>query len=241
MIDLFNPSPEHLALRELVRDFAEREVGPQAEAHDSQEKFNLPLFRRLGDLGLLGVTVSDDYGGSGMDAVAAVIVHEELAAQDAGFCLSYLAHSMLFANNLARNGEEGQKRKYLPRACSGRADRRHGHERAGRRHRRAGHAHHRSATATLRAQRRQDVDHQRRHQRWRARRRVSGLRAARRRRAQGAVAVLVEKGTPGFSLGQKHQGQAGHARLPHGGAGVRGLPGAGGEPGGRRGHAPCCT
>jgi isovaleryl-CoA dehydrogenase len=120
MIDLFNPSPEHLALRELVRDFAEREVGPQAEAHDSQEKFNLPLFRRLGDLGLLGVTVSDDYGGSGMDAVAAVIVHEELAAQDAGFCLSYLAHSMLFANNLARNGEEGQKRKYLPRACSGR-------------------------------------------------------------------------------------------------------------------------
>lgn len=56
----------------------------------SEEKFNAPLFRRLGELGLLGVTVSPDYGGSGMDATAACIVHEELSAADPAYCLSYL-------------------------------------------------------------------------------------------------------------------------------------------------------
>jgi len=117
--DLFNPSSEHAALRAMVRDFSEREVGPQAEAHDHAEQFNLPLFRKLGALGLLGVTVPEAYGGAGMDSVAAVIVHEELSAQDAGFCLAYLAHAMLFANNLARNGDEDQKQRFLPRACSG--------------------------------------------------------------------------------------------------------------------------
>ena len=119
MSDLFNPSSEHAALRAMVRDFSEREVGPQAEAHDHAEQFNLPLFRKLGALGLLGVTVPEAYGGAGMDSVAAVIVHEELSAQDPGFCLAYLAHAMLFANNLARNGDEDQKQRFLPRACSG--------------------------------------------------------------------------------------------------------------------------
>lgn len=119
MADLFNPSSEHRALRELVRSFAEREVDPQAEPSDREERFNRALFGRLGDLGLLGVTVEERFGGAGLDPVAAVIAHEELAAADPGFTLAYLAHSMLFANNLQVNGSDEQRRRYLPDACSG--------------------------------------------------------------------------------------------------------------------------
>jgi isovaleryl-CoA dehydrogenase len=119
MSDLFNPTAEHRALRELVRSFAEREVDPQAAASDQAEHFNIELFRRLGDLGLLGVTVEERFGGSELDPVAAVIVHEELSAADPGFALAYLAHSMLFANNLQVNGNDAQRAKYLPDACSG--------------------------------------------------------------------------------------------------------------------------
>ena len=97
-----------------------REVDPQAEASDQAERFNIELFRKLGDLGLLGVTVEERFGGSGLDPVAAVIVHEELSAADPGFTLAYLAHSMLFANNLQVNGNDEQRSKYLPDACTGR-------------------------------------------------------------------------------------------------------------------------
>ncbi|MFU8802936.1 MAG: acyl-CoA dehydrogenase family protein [Bradymonadaceae bacterium] len=119
MADLFNPSEEHGVLREMVRTFAEREVEPQAEEFDRTEQFNLELFRKLGELGLLGVTAPEEFGGSGMDATAAVIVHEELAAVDPGFCLAYLAHSMLFVNNLAVNGNDEQRARILPKSCSG--------------------------------------------------------------------------------------------------------------------------
>ena len=121
MADIFNPSAEHAALRQLVREFTEREVEPQAADADRSETFNLPLFRRLGDLGLLGITVPERFGGAGMDAVAAVIAHEELSASDPGFTLAYLAHSMLFANNLYQNGSDEQRERWLPAACSGRA------------------------------------------------------------------------------------------------------------------------
>jgi isovaleryl-CoA dehydrogenase len=119
MIDIFNPTEEHRALREMVRDFTEREVDPQAEAHDRTETFNVPLFRKLGELGLLGITVPEEYGGSGMDATAACIAHEELSAADPGFTLAYLAHSMLFVNNLVQNADEAQKKRWLPDVCSG--------------------------------------------------------------------------------------------------------------------------
>lgn len=119
MLDLYNPSEEHLALRQMVRDFAEKHVLPQAIEHDRQEKFNAALFGKLGGLGLLGITVPETYGGSGMDAVAAVIAHEELSAADPGFCLSYLAHSMLFVNNFFINANEEQRRRVLPKVCSG--------------------------------------------------------------------------------------------------------------------------
>ena len=119
MEDLFNPTPEHLALRQTLRRFAESEVEAQAAAHDRDESFNLPLFRKLGDLGVLGLTVPEAFGGAGMDAVAVALVHEELSAVDPGFALSYLAHSLLFANNLAVNGSDAQRAKYLPDVCSG--------------------------------------------------------------------------------------------------------------------------
>jgi isovaleryl-CoA dehydrogenase len=120
MTDPINPTDEHAALRRTMREFVEREVDPQAAEHDRTESLNVALFRKLGELGVLGITVPEKFGGSGMDAAAAVIVHEELAAADPGFTLAYLAHSMLFANNLYQNASDTQRARYLPDACSGR-------------------------------------------------------------------------------------------------------------------------
>ena len=117
--DIGNPTEEHTMLREMIRDFVQEEVEPQAHEHDKNEKFNVELFRQLGDYGLLGITVPEEYGGAGLDATAAVIANEEISASDPGFGLAYLAHSMLFVNNLAQNGSEEQKSRILPKVCSG--------------------------------------------------------------------------------------------------------------------------
>jgi isovaleryl-CoA dehydrogenase len=117
--DLLNPTEEHQMLRQTVREFVESEVESQAMEYDRKELFNLPLFKKLGELGLLGITVPDTYGGSGMDATAAVIAHEEISASDPGFCLAYLAHAMLCVNNVAVNANEEQKKRWLPQLCSG--------------------------------------------------------------------------------------------------------------------------
>jgi isovaleryl-CoA dehydrogenase len=117
--DLFNPTEEHAQLRSMLRSFVENEVDPQALQFNKEEKFNHSLFKRLGELGILGITVDPEYGGSGLDATAAVIAHEEIAAADPAFCLSFLAHSMLFANNLNQNGSYEQKMKLLFGACDG--------------------------------------------------------------------------------------------------------------------------
>jgi len=118
-MDLFNPTEEHSMLRRTVRDFVKNEVEPQALHHDRKEQFNLPLFRKLGELGLLGLTVPEKYGGTGLDALAAVIVHEEMSYSDPGFCLAYLAHAMLAVNNFAQNASEQLKSSMLPKLCSG--------------------------------------------------------------------------------------------------------------------------
>ena len=117
--DLYNPSESHQMLRDTIRAFVRAEVEEQALQFDREERFNLPLFRKLGDLGLLGITVPMDHGGSEMDAVAAVIAHEELSYADPGFALAYLAHSMLCVNNLAFNCNDEQKARFLPKLCSG--------------------------------------------------------------------------------------------------------------------------
>ncbi|MDA7845558.1 acyl-CoA dehydrogenase family protein [Euryarchaeota archaeon] len=118
-MDIANPSEEHLMLREMVRDWTQENVEPQAFEHDKHERFNLELLRSMGELGLLGISAQEEYGGAGLDATACAIVHEELSASDPGFALAYLAHSMLFVNNLAYNGTEEQKTRILPKVCSG--------------------------------------------------------------------------------------------------------------------------
>ena len=118
-MDIANPSEEHLMLREMVRDWTNEYVEPQAFEHDKHERFNLELLRSMGELGLLGISAPEKYGGAGLDATACTIVHEELSASDPGFALAYLAHSMLFVNNLAYNGTEAQKVRILPKVCSG--------------------------------------------------------------------------------------------------------------------------
>ena len=118
--DLYNPTPEHLALRETVARWAKENLDPQADAHDHSEELNVPLFRRLAtELGLFVVTVGEEYGGLGMDAVTAVIIHEELSRFDPAFTLSYLAHEELFVNNLYHSANAEQCARYLPKTIDG--------------------------------------------------------------------------------------------------------------------------
>ncbi len=119
-LDLFAPTPEHALLADTLREFVTREVEPQAAAHDHDETFNLALFRRAGELGLLGVTLPEEHGGAGLDATAAVQVCEALSTSDPGFALSVLAHAILFAQNLSVNGNELQTKQFLPDAAAGR-------------------------------------------------------------------------------------------------------------------------
>lgn len=117
--DLYNPTEEHKLLRETLSRFVEEEVEPQAAEYNRDERFNRPLFNKLGEMGLLGITVPDEWGGGGMDAVAAVIAHELLSTSDPGFALAYLAHSMLFVNNFYQNANDAQRKLYADKVCSG--------------------------------------------------------------------------------------------------------------------------
>jgi isovaleryl-CoA dehydrogenase len=112
-------SEEHRMLQSTVRQFSTQELTPCIEKLDHEEGFNLEAFKKMGDLGLLGITVSEEDGGAGLDAVAATLVMEEMGAADASTTLSYLAHSILCINQIASNGSAEQKKKYLPRLISG--------------------------------------------------------------------------------------------------------------------------
>ena len=118
-LDLFAPTPEHALLAETLREFVLREVEPQAADHDRDETFNVALFHKAGDLGLLGVTLPEELGGAGLDATAAVQVCEALSTADPGFALSVLAHAILFAQNVNVNGNETQRKHVLPKAATG--------------------------------------------------------------------------------------------------------------------------
>eukprot|EP00397_Hematodinium_sp_SG-2012_P020145 GEMP01020737.1.p1 GENE.GEMP01020737.1~~GEMP01020737.1.p1 ORF type:complete len:409 (+),score=89.31 GEMP01020737.1:64-1290(+) len=118
-VNLFSPTPEHAQFREMMRTFTANEVEPQALENNRNERLNLPLLKKLGELGLHGICVDDKYGGANMDPVATVIAHEELSYSDPAFCLAYLAHSLLFVHNLSVNGSEAQKLRYLPSTVSG--------------------------------------------------------------------------------------------------------------------------
>lgn len=112
-------SDEEKQLVEVCREFAKNELAPFAEKHDHEETFNINAFKKMGELGLLGITADPEYGGSGLGATAATIVMEEFGKACAGSTLSYLAHSMLCVNNLEANGSAEQKAKYLPKLISG--------------------------------------------------------------------------------------------------------------------------
>ena len=118
-LDLFQPTDEHALFARTLREFTAREVEPQAALHDRTETFNHALFRRAGELGFLGVTLPERFGGAGLDAVAAVQLLEALSTSDPGFGLAVLAHSILFAQNLAVNGNDEQRTRILPKAASG--------------------------------------------------------------------------------------------------------------------------
>lgn len=111
------PHPE---LRDLVRRFAREQLAPQAAARDREEHFPVDVFRRLGELGVLGVLAPERFGGAGLDAAAAAVVHEELAAADPGIALAVMAHAVMFVGGLAHNGSEALNARILPAACAGR-------------------------------------------------------------------------------------------------------------------------
>jgi isovaleryl-CoA dehydrogenase len=121
MVAAVNPdsSDEHALLRQTMRQFVQTRVEPQAMEHDEAAKFNVKLLRELGELGLIGVTIPDADGGAGMDAVASVIVHDELAYSDPGFTLGYLAHALLFVNNFYWAANPAQRKRYLGKTLSG--------------------------------------------------------------------------------------------------------------------------
>ena len=112
-------SDEHKMLQDTVRQFAATELAPRIEKLDHEEGFNREAFRKMGELGLLGITVPEADGGAGLDAVAATIAMEEMGAVDASTTLSYLAHTILCVNQIGRNGSPEQKKKYLPKLISG--------------------------------------------------------------------------------------------------------------------------
>ncbi|NUP14420.1 MAG: isovaleryl-CoA dehydrogenase [Polyangiaceae bacterium] len=117
--DLENPTEEHRMMRQMCRDFARTVLEPQADAQDKKGCLNVELMRRVGELGLHGITIPAEDGGAGLDALAAVVVHHELAKADPGFTLAYLAHAMLFVNNFYYAGNAEQRAKYLPKVLSG--------------------------------------------------------------------------------------------------------------------------
>ena len=106
-------------LRDAVYQMCRKELAPRAEQIDSDNEFPMDMWRKFGDLGLLGITVEEEYGGSGMGYLAHSVAMEEISRASASVGLSYGAHSNLCVNQIRKNGNEAQKQKYLPKLCTG--------------------------------------------------------------------------------------------------------------------------
>ncbi len=115
----FNLGEDIDMLRDSVFQFCSKEIAPRAADIDSSNEFPTDLWLKLGDMGLLGITVEEQYGGTGMGYLAHSVAMEEISRASASVGLSYGAHSNLCVNQLHKNGTEEQKRKYLPKLCSG--------------------------------------------------------------------------------------------------------------------------
>ncbi|NTV10699.1 MAG: isovaleryl-CoA dehydrogenase [Zoogloea sp.] len=107
------------ALRDAVRDFARTEIAPRAAEIDRSDQFPMDLWKKFGDMGLLGITAEEEYGGAGMGYLAHIVAMEELSRASASVALSYGAHSNLCVNQIRRNGSAAQRAAYLPRLISG--------------------------------------------------------------------------------------------------------------------------
>jgi len=106
-------------LRDAVAGFAAREIAPRAAEADRSDRFPMDLWRKFGELGLLGLTVAEEYGGAGMGYLAHMIAMEELSRASGAIALSYGAHANLCVNQIHRNGTPAQKERFLPRLISG--------------------------------------------------------------------------------------------------------------------------
>jgi len=115
----FDLGPEIDLLRDTVRAFANAEIAPIAAEIDKSDQFPRQLWPKMGELGLHGITVDEEYGGTGMGYLAHCVAMEEVSRGSAAIGLSYGAHSNLCVNQIRRNGSEAQKRKYLPKLISG--------------------------------------------------------------------------------------------------------------------------
>ena len=114
-----NSSEDIELLRESVRRFAQEKIAPIAQSVDQNNEFPADMWRQLGNLGLLGVTIPEKFGGAGLGYLAHLIAVEEISRASASIGLSYGAHSNLCLNNLYLNGSDEQRRKFLPKLCSG--------------------------------------------------------------------------------------------------------------------------
>jgi isovaleryl-CoA dehydrogenase len=187
-------------LRDHVYNFAQNEIAPLAEKADRDNAFPNELWPKLGDMGLLGVTVAEQYGGSNMGYLAHVVAMEEVSRASAGIGLSYGAHSNLCVNQIHKNGSAAQKEKYLPKLVSG--------EHIGALAMSEPNAGSDVVSMKLRADRRGDVYVLNGNKMWitngpDAHTFVIYAKTDIQAGARGMTAFIVEKGTPGFSQAQK--------------------------------------
>ena len=119
MTDLPYWTEEHHQIREMVRDFAENEIRPIAREHDLESKFPWQTVKRMGELGLMGATWSDELGGAGLDYISYLIIIEELAKVDVSHAITVSAHTTLGTSPIVNFGTEAQKRKYVPLLATG--------------------------------------------------------------------------------------------------------------------------